>query len=101
MRSLTSCTWPSRTRTSIAPSPSTRASISVTILRSAMVRLALGAKRRRARVEGPVQAHDVALGQIVAGQPAAERARVGLFHRPEAAVAAAVVARAQRPASRV
>src|SRR5512133_1612441 len=101
MRSLTSWTRPSRTRTSIAPSPSTRASILVRISRSAMVRLALGPERRRAGVERAIQAHDVALGQVVTGQPAPERARIGLLHRPETAVAAAVVARAQRTAAGV
>src|SRR5690349_24012199 len=101
MRSLTSVTWPSRTRTSMAPSPSTRASTSVRISRSAIARLALGAERRRGRVEGPVQPHDVLLGHAVAGHPRAERRGVGLLHRAEAAVAAAVIARAQRPAAGV
>src|SRR4051795_12096388 len=96
MRNLTSCTCPSRTRTSMAPSPSTRARTSVRISRSAIAGLALGAERRRGRVEGSIQAHDVLVGHAVGGHPGAERRRVGLFHRAEAAVAAAVVAGAQR-----
>src|SRR3954469_3024288 len=84
MRSRTSSTRPSRTRTFSAPSPSTRASASVTNTRSGML------------VEAAVEPHDVALGQAVLRQPGTERVAVGRFHRPEAAVAAAVVARAQR-----
>src|SRR5919198_4163454 len=101
MRSLTSCTSPSRTRTSIAPSPSTRASTSVRISRSAIACLALRGERSRAGVERAVEAHDVALRQAVPRQPGAQRTGVGLLHRAEAAVAAAVVARAQRPTAGV
>src|SRR6476646_8014168 len=101
MRSCTSCTWPSRMRTSIAPSPSTRASTSVRISRSAIARLALGAERRGAGIERAVQPYDVLLGHAVAGHPRPECGGVGLLHRSEAAIAAAVVARAQRPAAGV
>src|SRR6266540_3203355 len=101
MRRRTSSTCPSRMRTSMAPSPSTRARTSVMISRSAIARLALGAERRRAGVEGAVQSHDVALGQPVTRHPRRERPRVGLLHWAEAAVAAAVVARAQRAAAGV
>src|SRR5512133_854620 len=88
-------------RTSMAPSPSTRARTSVMISRSAIARLALGAERGRAGVEGAVQADHVALGQPVTRHPGRERPGVGLLHRPEAAVAAAVVARAQGAAAGV
>src|SRR4051794_23072636 len=89
MRRRTSSTRPSRRRTCRAPSPSTRASASVTISRSGT------------GVERPVEADEIALGHAVRGQPGAEGARVRGLHRPEAAVAAAVIARAQRAAARV
>src|SRR3954463_6799955 len=91
MRRRTSSTTPSRTRTCSAPSPSTRASAVATRMRSVIGE----------GVEGAVQAHDVALGKAVRGHPRAERARIRRLHRPEAAEAAAVVARAQRAAARV
>src|SRR5687767_3177425 len=92
--SRTSSTRSSRRRTCSEPSPSTRASGPERSLRSAM-RLA---ERRRPRVEGAEQSHDVDLLQP---EVVAERGRVRRLHRPEAAEAAAVVARAQRTAARV
>src|SRR4051794_24491094 len=91
MRSWTSSTRPSRSRTRRAPSPSTRASAGVTISRSGIA----------AGVEGAVQAHQVALVDAVPQQPGAQRAGVGRLHRPEAAVAAAVITGAQRAAAGV
>src|SRR5688572_28244191 len=92
--SRTSSTWLSRRRTWRDPSPSTRASGPERSSRSAMCL----AELRRARVEGAEQPHDVDLLQP---EVVAERARVRRLHRPEAAEAAAVIARAQRPAARV
>src|SRR3954451_8109360 len=99
MRSFTSATWPSRSRTSIAPSPSTRARYSVMNLRS----VATGSAGRRAErlgvcVEGPVHADDVALLDAVPLHPVGQRAGVRRLHGAEAAVAAAVVGRAERSA---
>src|ERR1044072_4147815 len=103
MRSLTSSTRPSRMRTNIAPSPSARVGASVRIvrLRSVLMRLALTAKRRGAGVEGPKHPHEVRVADAVPLQPAAERGGLRVLHRAEAAVAAAVVRRAQRAAARV
>src|SRR3954469_8101222 len=105
MRRRRSATSSPLMRTYIAPSPSTRASASVRSVRvrrrSALTRLALGPERRRRRVEGAVDAHDVGLADPQPPEPVAERAGVRRLHRPEAAVAAAVVARAQRSAAGV
>jgi hypothetical protein len=48
-----------------------------------MVRLALGAERRRAGVEGAIQAHDVALGQVGDGQPAPSEPALGCSIGPK------------------
>src|SRR5262245_33042640 len=105
MRSLRSATSPSAMRTYMAPSPSTRASASVRSVRvrrsGAFMRLALLPERRGRGVERAVDAHHVSLLDAEPAEPAGERARVRRLHRPKAAVAAAVVARAQRAAARV
>src|SRR5688572_15110875 len=80
-------------RRNIAPSPSTRASRSVLIVRVSVTE-GLG-------VEGPVDAHEVDLVHPEALQPRVQRLRPRGLHRAEAAVAAAVVGRAQRAAAGV
>ena len=52
-------------------------------------------------VEGAVDAHEVALARPRARHPRAQRRGVRRLHRPEAAVAAAVVGRAERAAAGV
>src|SRR4029453_6901427 len=99
MRSCTSATMPPSMRTYIAPSPSTRASASTLIVR--LMGLARLAERRRAGVECAVDAHQVSIGKPQLLQPRGQSRRVGGLHRPEAAVAAAVVGRAQRTAAGV
>src|SRR5262245_35746199 len=105
MRSSRAAISPSAMRTYIAPSPSTRASASVRNVRvrrsDPLTRLALLPEGRGRGMERAIDAHDVALLHAEPAEPAAERARVRRLHRPEAAVAAAVVARAQRAAARV
>src|SRR3954447_11907350 len=96
MRSFTSTTSPSLMTTFIAPSPSTRASASVTRMRSrplpgALIALALVAEVRRIGVEEPVAADDVRVIEPQPFQPPAQRGHVRALDRAEAAVAAAVV----------
>src|SRR4051794_27741210 len=93
MRRCTSSTCPSWMRRNIAPSPSTRASRSVLIVRVSVT--------EGLDVEGPVHAHEVDLFHPQAREPRVERLRTRGLHRAEAAVAAAVVGRAERAAAGV
>src|SRR4051794_38053408 len=107
MRRRRSATSPSAIRTYIAPSPSTRASASVRIVRvrrgsaRSLTRLALLTEGGGRRMERAEDAHDVDVLDAEPLEPASERPGVRRLHRPEAAVAAAVVARAQRAAAGV
>src|SRR5215203_6390863 len=93
MRRRTSSTRPSRMRRNIAPSPSTRASRSVLIVRVSVTE-GLG-------VERAVHAHEVDLVHAEARQPWVERLRPRRLHRAEAAVAAAMVGGAKGTAAGV
>src|SRR3954468_7188395 len=104
MRSFTSTTSPSLMTTFIAPSPSTRASASVTRMRSrplpgALIALALVAEVRRVGVEEPVAANEAPAVGPQPFQPPAQRGHVRVLDRPKAAVAAAVVGGTQSPAA--
>src|SRR5690242_258004 len=99
MLSLTSSTFPSAMRTIIAPSPSTRARKSVLIVfvrRSAIdgPRLVEGFD-----VEGAEDIVDLAVAHAEEVQAPGQRRGVRCLLRSEAAVAAAVVRRADRAAA--
>src|SRR5512132_1078391 len=105
MRSSTVSTRPPRVRTSMAPSPSTRASASTRRVRlpSALwvMAFALPPERLGVGVEGAEGALDLLVVHAEALQPAGERAGVRGLLGAEAAVAAAVVGGAQRAAAGV
>src|SRR5512134_250469 len=103
MRSLTSATWPPRTSTVRPPSPSTRARASTTIvLLRALVLIGItrhseGGGPGVVAAEGPDELGPGG-GELLL-PPAAERGGVGRLGGAEAAVAAALVGRADRPAA--
>src|SRR3954452_17090567 len=104
MRSFTSTTSPSLMTTFIAPSPSTRASASVTRMRSrplpgTLIAFALVAEVRRVGVEEPVAADDVRVVESQPFQPPAQRWHVRVLDRAETAVAAAMVGGTESPAA--
>src|SRR4051812_25972112 len=105
MRSSTSVTRSSRTLRCIAPSPSTRASTLVAIVRvlgsSALIGATLVPERRCLGVEGAVDAHEVDLPHAVVCEPPAQRVSVWRLHRPEAPVAPPVIGGAERAAAGV
>src|SRR4051812_317658 len=88
-------------RRNIAPSPSTRASRSVLIVRVSLMRFTRGAERLGVGVERPVDAYEVHLLHPETGEPRAERLGAWRLHRAEAPVAPAVVGGAQRAAARM
>src|SRR5262249_59610106 len=95
-----------RIRTCIAPSPSTRASAAVWIVRVSpsaigLQSLALFPERLPRSVEGAVDPDHVPLVHAEPLEPAREGRSVRRLHRAEAAVAAAVIARAERAAAGV
>src|ERR1039458_10483685 len=103
MFSATSVTSPASIRTRIAPSPSTRASVAVLIVlvrRSVTVGTRLG-ERLGARVEGMEEPVDRRLGFFELAHLATQSRHVRRLHRPEAAVTAAVIGRADRTATGV
>src|SRR5262249_7656526 len=97
MRSLTSVTWSPSISTLIAPSPSTRArySVAIVLTRRSAIRAHFV---EFGDVERPEHALDALLVETVGAQPGAERSGVRRLHRAEAAVAAPVVAGAERAA---
>src|SRR5512134_953792 len=96
-----SATCRSRITTRIAPSPSTRARKSVLIVRRSAMGVTRGAERLRGRVEGAEGAAGVASVRAELQPLARQGDRVRALHRPEAAVAASVVGRAERAAAGV
>src|SRR5512141_129061 len=88
-------------RTNIAPSPSTRASAFVLIVFVRDSVIAGPHLLEGGDVEGPERPVDVALVHAEHAELPREGNRVRRLHRPEAAVATAVVRRAERAAARV
>src|ERR1035441_10676733 len=104
MRSLTSATWRPSILTYIAPSPSTRASRSVRITRRclpSLMCLACPPERLGVGVEGAVHAHQVHFVGALLAHLSAQGRGVRSLHRPVAAVAAAIIGRADRTAAGV
>src|SRR5512143_2836123 len=105
MRSLTSATWPPRTCTVRPPSPSTRARASTTIVFVLLRALVLIGITRHPEGGGPgvvgaEGANEVGPGRAeVLLPPAAEGRGVRRLRGAEAAVAAALVRGADRPAA--
>src|SRR5512141_1966290 len=101
MSSLTSCTFPARTRTFRPPSPSTRARAFTVILRTLLMELALLAERLGARVERTERAHERGRRDAEFAPEGGERRGVRRLHRPEAREAAAVPGGAEGVAARL
>src|SRR5690348_12056992 len=108
MRSSTCSTCPSRRRTYIAPSPSTRARASVRSTRvrlpsaDRLMRLALCAERLAGGVERAERAQHVAVARAeLVLPPGRQGCGVGRLLGTEAAVAAPVVGRTERAAAGV
>src|SRR6516162_10835991 len=103
MLSLASVTWPSCTTTSRPPSPSTLARAGTVTDRPPLVlpwvmRFGLLAERGGVGVERAEHPGQVGMVDAEPLPPGRQRGGVGCLHRPEAAVAAACVRRAQRAA---
>src|SRR5947209_18160984 len=98
MRSSALFTWLSRMTTVSAPSPSTRARWSTLIVLRAMA-FGLQPEGLVVGIERTIEPVQVALGRAELGKLLRQRHRVRRLHRPVAAVAAAVVARAERAAA--
>src|SRR5512135_1848879 len=98
--SLTSATLPSFTRTKSAPSPSTLASWS-TLMTLLLMSITLLPEGNRIGIESPEREHDVMVALAELFEMSAKRRRIRILHRSVAAVAAAVIRRAERTAPRL
>src|SRR5450759_461617 len=89
MSSFIETALPSRTVTSMPPSPSTLASPSTEIRRSCVMGVGLLAERRGVGVEGSEGAPDVAIDHVELSPPAGKRHGVRGLHGTEAPITAA------------